>query len=384
MIPTPPSQRAPSHHSTRGRLTSIVSIAALAVVSLLVFGNSAQAQSNEGATSEPLKVVIKSLEPFVMKAGDGYRGFSIDLWQEIARRIGSQYEYEYVETVTDQLAAVESGKSDLGITGISITREREEAVDFSLPYFNAGLQVMTPANTGGGWSNSLQSLQSTLFAGDLVYWLSVLVLAIVVMAHIFWLLERNRNPDFPAGYLKGVWEAIWYTVVTLVTVGYGDRTTKSVLGRLFAMAWMFTSLLIVANFTANLTSQLTVSRFEGIVRGPEDLPGKRIATVEGSTAAKYLEAQGIPYTGVAAIDFAYLLLQQGNVDAVVYDSPVLLYHAATEGEGMVNVVGPIFEPQDYGVAFPSGSELREDVNRALLDIQEDGTYTRIYDDWFSQ
>jgi polar amino acid transport system substrate-binding protein len=48
----------------------------------------------------------------------------------------------------------------------------------------------------------------------------------------------------------------------------------------------------------------------------------------------------------------------------------------------VQVVGEVFQKQDYGIAFPTGSELREEVNRALLDIQEDGTYNRIYDRWF--
>jgi polar amino acid transport system substrate-binding protein len=86
---------------------------------------------------------------------------------------------------------------------------------------------------------------------------------------------------------------------------------------------------------------------------------------------------------VEVIEEAYDLLERGAVDAVVYDAPVLLYYAGTEGQGQVQVVGEVFEPQDYGIAMPSGSPDRELVNRALLDIMEDGTYSRIYNRWFS-
>ena len=51
--------------------------------------------------------------------------------------------------------------------------------------------------------------------------------------------------------------------------------------------------------------------------------------------------------------------------------------------GKVQVAGSLFEPQQYGIAFPSRSQAREPVNRALLEIMEDGTYDRIYDRWFT-
>jgi ABC-type amino acid transport substrate-binding protein len=45
-------------------------------------------------------------------------------------------------------------------------------------------------------------------------------------------------------------------------------------------------------------------------------------------------------------------------------------------------VGPLFERQSYAVALREGSTLREAVNRALLRLREDGTYTTIYQRWF--
>ena len=72
-----------------------------------------------------------------------------------------------------------------------------------------------------------------------------------------------------------------------------------------------------------------------------------------------------------------------TIDAVVFDSPVLLYYAANEGKGRVTTVGTTFRKEDYGILFPRGSGLRNQVNVTLLRMREDGAYQRIYDKWFA-
>ena len=359
----------------------LVSISALSVgAAVFILPASARAQDER-----PLRVVIKPLVPFVMADGEDYRGFSIDLWEEVAARLDLEYEYVYVDTITEQLDAIRNGQGDLAITGISITGEREATLDFSMPYFRSGLQIMTPATgSGGGWVSPMSILRQA-FASPIFYQtLASLAVLILIVGHVFWLLERRRNPDFPASYLRGVWEGIWYTVVTLVTVGYGDRTAKTVVGRLVAMSWMFLSLLLVAGFTANITSQLTLSQFQGLIQGPADLPGKRIATVSGSTAAKYLDERKLSYTSVDVIEDAYALLAADQLDAVVYDGPVLRYYALTEGQGEVQIVGEMFERQYYGIALPEDSPDGEILDRTLLKIAEDGTYDRLLTRWFGE
>ena len=108
---------------------------------LLLAATTAQAQAPVQQTKR-VRVVTKTLEPFVFKQGDTYSGFSIELWEELARRLNLQYDWVYVNTVNDQLAAVQNGSADVAIAGISMTPEREEIIDFSHPYFDAGLQIM--------------------------------------------------------------------------------------------------------------------------------------------------------------------------------------------------------------------------------------------------
>jgi len=61
---------------------------------------------------------------------------------------------------------------------------------------------------------------------------------------------------------------------------------------------------------------------------------------------------------------------------------VLLYFASHEGKGKVQVVGPIFRKENYGIVFPDKSPLRKRVNEALLKLRENGTYDRLYKKWF--
>ena len=148
------------------------------------------------------------------------------------------------------------------------------------------------------------------------------------------------------------------------------------------MVWIALSIILIAQFTAAITASLTVQQLTGIINGPDDLPGKSVATVRGSTAAQYLDKQQIGYVPVEKIEDAYDLLATGNAQAVVYDAPVLLYHAANKGKGRVQMVGPIFEEETYGIALPTGSPLRKPINGILLKLKQDGTYQELYDKWF--
>jgi len=59
-----------------------------------------------------------------------------------------------------------------------------------------------------------------------------------------------------------------------------------------------------------------------------------------------------------------------------------LYYTLQNPEQGYVVAGEVFNEEDYGMAFPYGSPLREEVNRALLILLENGTYDQIYTKWY--
>ncbi|MDI6793908.1 MAG: transporter substrate-binding domain-containing protein [bacterium] len=64
--------------------------------------------------------------------------------------------------------------------------------------------------------------------------------------------------------------------------------------------------------------------------------------------------------------------------------PALQFYAHHGGKGRVNVVGKTFSPQDFGFAVSAGSRLREDLNRALLELRETGQMEIIRSKWFGK
>lgn len=348
------------------------------IIILLIAAAVPVVRAGRPAQSQPLTVVTKSIPPFVFTDQDDPRGFSIDLWRAIALEAGLDYEYEIVETVTDQLEAVENNTADLAIAAITITEQREQAVDFSQPYYRSGLGILT---TAAGPATFRDAALAALTLNLLRVILFLLVVMILV-GHLAWLLERGRNPDFHTSYLRGVWDGIWWAAVTLFTVGYGDKTPKGILGRLLAITWMFAGLFIVVNLTATVTADLTTSQLRSAINGPEDLAGRPVATVAGSTADQWLQSQGIIHQTTTTIEESYDLLLNGSVEAVVYDFPVLQYYALNSGNSDLVVAGESFNTELYGIAFPHESPYREAVNLALLRVIENGTYDAIHLRWF--
>ncbi len=326
----------------------------------------------------PLKVAIKPLAPFVIKNGDQYEGFSIDLWDMIAKRNDWQYDYVWKETVKELLSTVADKQADVGIAGISMTKEREQKLDFSFPMFNSGLQILTGLET----SYSAMGMFTELFSESFLRVILAMGVIIVIAGHVIWLAERRSNPDFPQPYFRGVWEGIWWAGVHLPIASVGERQPRSAVGRLAGLGWVFMCLVLITHFMASVTTDLTVHSMRGGIKGLDDLIDKRVVTVDATTSAKALDNLHIRYATVKKIDEAYTMLDRGDVDAIVYDAPVLMYYATTGGRGHTKLVGSIFQQEFYGIALPSDSRLREDINRTLLEIMSDGTYSKLYEKWF--
>jgi polar amino acid transport system substrate-binding protein len=204
---------------------------------------------------------------------------------------------------------------------------------------------------------------------------------LLVASHVAWLAERNTNDEFPTSYLHGISHSFWWAAVTVTTVGYGDTAPKTIVGRLVGIIWMVAGLFVIAYFTAGVAAVFTVDEIRSSVDGLDDLAGRRVVTVAGSTASDFLLDQRVRHLTVDEIDVAYEMLLAGEVRAVVYDAPVLMYFTANSDEP-VQIVGELLDEESYGIGLPAGSPLREDVNRTLLEIIEDGTYNSLYQRWF--
>jgi polar amino acid transport system substrate-binding protein len=342
----------------------------------------AQAQADRERTDRERTVAVRIVPPFVIKQEDRLTGFSIDLWRALARAADIRFRFIERDALAELLMAIETRDADIAIAAISITAAREEKFDFSQPMFDGGLQVMVRSDgEAGGFS--LAAVRNVFTSGPMPGLLALLALLILVPAHVVWFVER-KHPESLVNrrYFPGIFTAIWWA--TGAAQGQQLDHPKSPIGRAISALAIFVSVIFIAYFTANVTTALTVQQLKGDINGPEDLPGKRVATVTGSTAAAYLRAQGMATVERPSIADAFDVLIQKQADAVVFDSPVLLYFAANEGRGKVSIVGPVFRREAYGILFERGSPLRKPINEALLKLREDGTYDALYRKWFAK
>lgn len=118
----------------------------------------------------------------------------------------------------------------------------------------------------------------------------------------------------------------------------------------------------------------------------DDLAGKTVATKQGTASYEYVTnldgvEDVVPFPN---IDQAYMELLKGSADAVVFDSPSLLYYMNTNAEGKVRMLDELLEGQTFGIAFPKGSPLKIKVDEALTTLKEDGTFDELHEKWFGE
>lgn len=222
------------------------------------------------AASKPLVVATDTaFVPFEFKQGDKYVGFDIDLWDAIAKQLGVEYNLKPMD-FSGIIPALQTKNVDVALAGITITPERQKAIDFSDGYYRSGLLVMVSAD--------------------------------------------NNN-----------------------------------------------------------------------VKSVADLNGKVVAVKSGTGSVDYAKAniKTKDLRQFPNIDNAYMELATRRADAVLHDTPNILYFIQTAGKGKFKTVGESLEAQQYGIALPKGSdELRLKINEALKTIKANGTYNEIYKKWF--
>ena len=165
-------------------------------------------------------------------------------------------------------------KADLAIADLSITFEREKAVDFSNPFMTLGISILY---------RKPKKQEPALFAFmsplDFEVWI-YMVFAYFIVSILLFILARfspyewdNPHPCNEQEVLVNEFSlcnSLWFTVGSLMQQG-SDLTPKSVSTRMIAAMWWFFTLIMISSYTANLAAFLTVERMESPIESAEDL-----------------------------------------------------------------------------------------------------------------
>jgi len=331
---------------------------------------------NEGTAPHVLKVGVIAAAPLYMKTVDGrWEGFSVELWQAVAKYLNVPFEFREFSSLENLINALEQQEID-AFPSLPVGERFESIIDFSQSYLKSGLSIAVPAEgTEYRWLRVFEGI----FSSHILKATGLLVFLSMVAGIFVWLFERRKNDEmFGDGTAGGIGHGIWWAIVTMTTVGYGDKAPKTAGGRIVALIWMLFSIIFIASFTANITTSLTINELRGKVRGLNDLHNAKVGSVSQSEGFDFLTKQGIAAIPFERIQDGLEAVASRKIDAFVLNEQVLTYQVKKDFPGRVQVLPAIYDAYFVSIAMPQNSSLRKPINKALLKLMQTKNWIELH------
>ena len=333
------------------------------------------------AQAEKLRVGVAGAAPFVIK-DNVFKGISVEIWKELALSEGLEYEFVPQNSVANSIDSINKGELDIIIGPISITSERLEKVAFTQPYFYAKIGLLVSPESPTVWS-----IIRPFFGLAFISSVCLLTALLFIMGNLLWLAERRRNKEqFPPDYFHGVGNAMWFALVTLTTVGYGDMTPVTKSGRIITGVWMILTTVTISSLTAGIATALTVSLTNQRVTEfsyPQDIKDARVSVVKGSTGEKWAKQYEARVNQTETLVDAINLLKLNEVDGVIFDVPALQYYLGNAPEERLKLSPVNFANEPYGFIVSLDNSFINNLDIRLLEMRENGKIREIESKWLS-
>ena len=320
------------------------------------------------APKDTLIVGYTTAPPFIVQNEDELQGINIWLWNEVADELDQPFVLKNME-FAEMLEALRTAEIDLSINPLTITSSRSENMEFTHSYFASNSTIAIA---------ELSSMQKVVgfikgfLNRNFLRGFIVLMMIIIVFGLAGWYFERRRNPQFRRSY-KGIWDGLWWSMVTLTTVGYGDKSPKSIRGKVTALILMFTGLLFISGLTASIASSLTVDRLSEAEVAFEAFKKQKVGTVRNTSSATFLRDQFFRdielYDGVMP---GLYDLRDHKIDAFIYDEPIMKYRLLQDSTfSEISILPAKFDVQFYAFGLPQHKDsLEQVISQKILEIKE--------------
>ncbi|KAJ8936719.1 hypothetical protein NQ318_007078 [Aromia moschata] len=385
------------------------------------------AEASDAAVSNLQKttVIVASnfLEPYLMErkeegeiltGNNRYQGYSMDLITEIAKIVNFKFEFHVgnygpskldpkKKKWTGLIGEILERRAHLAISDLTVTHQRREVVDFSMPYMTLGIGILhrKPAKEEVNMFAFLDPFSITvwIYTATLYLIISVVLYFIARMTPGDW---ENPHPcDEHPEELENTWDisnCMWLTLGSIMTQG-SDILTKGISSRICVSMWWFFSLIMVNSYMANLTAFLTKNRMEPTIESAEQLAKQskvKYGTVDGgATQAFFRDTNYSTYKRMwEMMDSASpSVFEKTNPNGVtrVQNTPRQLYAFLMESTQIeyeietkcdLRKVGNLLDRKHYGIAMPMNAPYRTAINKAILQLSEKGKLEELKKKWW--
>ncbi|XP_014500728.1 glutamate receptor 2.8-like [Vigna radiata var. radiata] len=337
------------------------------------------------ALSKPLRIGVPVIDPLkqsvtvIQDQTDNtttFQGFTIDIFRATMDLLPYHLPYKLYpfNGTYDNLVKQVYLKNFDAVIDVSIISYRYQYAEFTQPYTDPGVLMVVPVKSKvdhRGW----------LFMKPFTKTMWVLILAMVIYnGFILWMLERRHSPEIRGSMLNQTGTMAWLALTPLIKLD-GDKLHSN-LSKMVMVVWLFVALIITQTYTANLASMLTAERLEPTVDNIDRLRNSyiKVGYSSGSFLKHYIEKvlQFHPENmrNYGELEEFAEAFRRKEIGVAFLEVPAAKIFLAKYCKEFIQA-GPLYKVGGFGFAFPRGSPLIPDVNKALLDLVETGKVSEL-------
>ncbi|CAF3689070.1 unnamed protein product [Rotaria sp. Silwood1] len=369
--------------------------------------------------NEILKVTTLIEPPYVMLNPNGtnstqkFVGFCIDILLDLAERLNFTFEIEIVSDKTfgkknDKgewsgiIGELVHRRADLGLAGLTITSQREQAIDFTKPFLTLGISILfkkakrDKPKLFGFFSPFNRDVWIYLIAAYFAVSLSLYLVARLSPYEWRSPYPCRRTHDELENQFT-LFNSFWFLICNIMHQGT-DLNPIATSTRMISCLWGFCTLILVSSYTANLAAFLTVQRMQTPIENVEDLASQTTIAYGvqrgGSTENFFRESKIATYERM----WNYILANQASVTVasstegikrvLAGDYAFLIESTTSEYNIMRNCeltsIGGLLDSKGYGFGVPQNSPYRDILSDTILKLQDEGVIQKYYNRWWKE
>ncbi|CAF2721364.1 unnamed protein product [Rotaria sp. Silwood2] len=369
--------------------------------------------------NQRLKVTTLIEPPYVMWNGNetnstqNFFGFCIDILLDLAERLNFTYEIDIVKDKTfgkknDKgewngiIGELVQRKADLGLAGLTITYQREQAIDFTKPFLTLGINILYKKAKRA--KPKLFGFFDPLSHDVWIY----MIAAYFAVSFSLYLVARLSPYEWRSPYscrrthneLENqftLFNSFWFLICNIMHQGT-DLNPVATSTRMISCLWGFCTLILVSSYTANLAAFLTVQRMQTPIENADDLASQvdiAYGVQRGGSTENFFRESKIPtYERM----WNYILGNQATVtvssstegiNKVLAGGYAFLIESTTSEYNIMRnceltSIGGLLDSKGYGFGVPQNSPYRDILSDTILKLQDAGVIQKYYNKWWKE